>query len=140
MSEQNKATVRRYFEEIVGHGNLEAVEELFAANYREYDPGSEEDIQGPDDVSRDVSAYRSAFPDLQVTVEGQVADGDQVASRVTVRGTHRGELLGLPPSGREITVTGLVIHRFAGGKLQEGWWNWDRLGLLRQIGAVQAGS
>ncbi len=80
--------------------------------------------------------YRSAFPDLQATVEDQVAEGDKVASRFTFRGTHRGELAGIPPTGNQVEVTGIVISRIEGGKGAEDWSNYDALGMMQQLGVV----
>lgn len=136
MSEQRKQAVRRFFDQVLGEGDLAAVEELFSPDYIDHDPLDEEDTEGHDGVRDDVSMYRSAFPDIKATVEDQLAEGDRVATRVTVRSTHEGEFQGVPPSGRKTEVTGVVIHRFADGRIAEAWWNWDALGLLQQIGAI----
>jgi predicted ester cyclase len=82
--------------------------------------------------------FRAAFSDAQITVDDQIAEGDKVASRWTGRGTHDGELMGVPPSGRQVTVDGLVVSRVANGKVVEEWVNWDTLGMLQQVGAVPA--
>jgi steroid delta-isomerase-like uncharacterized protein len=138
MSEQDRATARRYFEEIMSQGDLDAIEQVFAADYHDHDPANEDDTRGHDGVRQEVSMYRSAFPDLGFTVEDQLAEGDEVASRWIARGTHDGELMGIPPTGNQVTVHGITIHRFADGKIQEGWWNWDVLGVMRQVGAIPA--
>ncbi len=80
--------------------------------------------------------FRSAFPDLHFTVEDMIAEGDKVASRYTARGTHRGELMGLPPTGRGVTEVGIMISRLAEGKLVEDWHSPDNLGLIQQLGVV----
>ncbi len=80
--------------------------------------------------------FRNAFPDLHFTVEDMLAEGDRVASRYTARGTHRGELMGLPPTGRQVTEVGIVISRLAEGKLVEDWHSPDNLGLMQQLGVV----
>jgi steroid delta-isomerase-like uncharacterized protein len=136
MSEQNKAIVRRYLEEVFAEGNLEAIPELFAADYVEHDPASAEAIRGHEGVRRDLAVYQTAFSDVEITVEDQIAEGDAVATRATLRGTHVEELFGIPPTGNRVTVTGIVIQRMTDGKLTKGWWNWDTLGLLRQLGAI----
>ena len=82
--------------------------------------------------------YLSALPDLQFTIDGQLAEGDQVATRWTSSGTHEGELMGIGPTGNRVTIEGIVIHRLADGKIQEGWWNWDTMGLMQQLGAIPA--
>jgi steroid delta-isomerase-like uncharacterized protein len=96
------------------------------------------DTVGYEAYREEISAYRAAFPDLRYTVEDQLAEGDLVASRWTVRGTHRGELMGIAPTGKEIGLTGITIQRFANGKIAEEWWNWDTLGLMQQLGAIPA--
>ena len=80
--------------------------------------------------------YRQAFPDFRFTVEDQLAEGDRVATRWTWQGTHSGEFMGAAPTGKEVKLTGMTIHRLRNGKIQEGWFNWDFLGELRQIGVV----
>jgi predicted ester cyclase len=80
--------------------------------------------------------FFDAFPDLQGTVEDVVGEGDKVASRLRWRGTHQGELMGIPPSGKQVDFTLQAIHRIAEGKIVEGWVNYDTLGMMRQIGAI----
>jgi steroid delta-isomerase-like uncharacterized protein len=138
MSEQNKAMVRRYLEEVFADGNLDAIPELFAADYVERDPASAAEIRGHAGVRQDLSVYQTAFSDIQITVEDQIAEGDCVATRATLSGTHVEELSGIPPTGNRVTVTGIVIHRMTDGRLVEGWWNWDTFGLLAQLGAIPA--
>jgi predicted ester cyclase len=83
-----------------------------------------------------VGTFRGAFPDLKGTPEDQIAEGDKVVMRWTARGTHQGELQGIPPTGRRVTVTGIVISRAAEGKLVESWEVYDALGMMRQLGLV----
>jgi hypothetical protein len=80
--------------------------------------------------------YRSAFPDTVITVEDQIAEGDDVVTRWTGRGTHQGELFGVPPTDNRVEVTGITVDRFSGDKFAESWTNYDALGLMQQIGAV----
>lgn len=138
MSEQSKALVRRYLEEVFAKGNFDVIPEIFAADYVERDPANEGDIRGHDGVRRDLEPYDTAFSDIQVTVEDQLAERDRVATRVTVRATHVEGFRGIPPTGGRIEVTGNVVHRVADGRLAEGWWNWDTLGLMQQLGAIPA--
>lgn len=93
------------------------------------------DAQG---VKGSIAWSHSAFPDLRVTIEDQVADGGKVATRWTVRGTHQGEMLGAAPTGNQVTFTGTQTDYIWGGKMVESWSNWDTLGMLQQIGAVPA--
>ncbi len=136
MSEDNKAISRRAFEEAFSAGNLDVLDELFAADFVGHDPALPEDLHGPGGMRQVVGMYRDAFPDLRITVDDQLAEGDEVATRFTGRGTHQGELMGVPPSGNQVTLTGIVIDRFSGGQIMESWVNYDALGMLQQIGAV----
>ncbi len=138
MPEDRKALVRRYLGEVFAQGNFDAIPEIFAADYVEHDPASEGEIRGHDGVRRDLEPYVNAFSDTQVAVDDQIAEGDRVATRVTVAATHVEEFRGIAPTGERIAITGTVFHRVAGGKLAEGWWSWDTLGLLQQLGAVPA--
>ena len=83
-----------------------------------------------------LSMYITAFPDLQFTVEDMIAEGDRVVARCTTRGSHQGTLMGIPPSGKRVTITGISITRIANGKAVEDWVNFDTLGMLQQIGAI----
>jgi steroid delta-isomerase-like uncharacterized protein len=121
MFEGNKALVRRWLGEVFTRGNLERAEVLFARNYVLHDPSFPRDVYGQEGVKRYVAAYRFAFPDARFAVEDQIAEGDRVVSRWTARGTHRGEFLGIPPTGEEVTVTGIEFDHVVGGKIAESW-------------------
>jgi steroid delta-isomerase-like uncharacterized protein len=136
-SEQNKAIVRRLFEE-PWKGNLSVVDELTASDYIGHDPALPEPLRGPEGVKEFVSTYLVAFPDARIQVEQQLAEGDLVATRWSARGTHEGELMDIEPTGKEVTVTGLTISRLEGGKIVEEFQNWDFSGMLRQIEAAPA--
>jgi steroid delta-isomerase-like uncharacterized protein len=136
MSEENKAVARREVEEIYARGNLAAAEEIYAPDYVGHDPTSG-DIRGIEGAEQFAATYRQAFPDLQVTVEDQVAEGDKVVTRFSARGTHQGETEEFgPPTGTQMEITGIAIERFADGKIVENWTNYDALGLLQQLGLV----
>jgi steroid delta-isomerase-like uncharacterized protein len=136
MSEENKEKVRRFLQEAFTEGNLGVVDELFATDYVLHDPANPEEVSGPEGVKQFVQMYRSAFPDSRVTVEDQIAEGDEVVTRWTGRGTHQGELFGVAPSGNQVELSGITISRFEGGKFVEDWTNSDTLGLMQQIGAI----
>ena len=137
MSEENKALARRFLKEAFNEGNLGVVDEIIASDYVLHDPASPEgELRGPEGVKGFVQMYRSAYPDTDITVEDQIAEGDDVVTRWRARGTHQGELLGIPPSGNRVEVTGITIDRFSGGKFVESWTNYDALGLMQQIGAI----
>lgn len=137
-TEENKALVRRQFEAIWDGGNLAVIDELYAPNYVNHDPANPEQAGGPGGFKQRVSLYRTAFPDLHLTIEDQVAEGDKVVTRWTASGTHKGDLMGTPPTGKSASVTGMLISRIEGGKFVEEWVNWDTLGLLQQVGAIPA--
>ena len=136
MSEQNKAQVRRIVEDIYNRGDLAAVDELAASDLVIHRTSQE--IHGREGAKAYVMALRGGFPDLRLTIEDQVAEGDKVVSRWTARGTHRGEFQGLPATGQTIEVAGTSIDRFANGKVVECWDYVDELGLMQQLGAVAA--
>ncbi len=136
MSEENKEKVRRFLQEAFNEGNLGVVDEIFASDYVLHDPANPEEIRGLEGIKQFVQMYRSAFPDTHITVEDQIAEGDEVVTRWTGRGTHQGELFGVAPSGNQVELSGITISRFEGGKIAEDWTNSDTLGLMQQIGAV----
>ena len=135
--ELNKSISRRLIMEAFDAGRLEVVDELVAPSFVSHDPAGG-DFTGPEGTKDFVTTYRQAFPDLRVTIEEQVAERDLVATRWAARGTHRGDLMGLPATGKEVTITGLTLDRIENGKLAESWNNWDALGLMQQLGAIPA--
>ena len=132
--EENKALSLRVTEEIFNQGNLDLVDEIIDKNFIAH--GSSEDTKGPEGLKQFASQFRSAFPDLKITTQDQIAEGDRVVSRQLAIGTHKGELQGIAPTGKQITITAIIIDRSAGGKIVESWSNIDMLGLMQQIGAV----
>jgi steroid delta-isomerase-like uncharacterized protein len=136
--EKNARGSRRIIEEIFGGGKYELAQELIGADAIGHDPAQPQPTRGPEGVVESARGYRDAFPDLTLTVNQVVADGDYVATRWTAKGTHKGDLFGISPTGKETTVTGITIDQWAGGKVAESWTNWDTLGLLQQLGAVPA--
>ncbi len=134
-AEANKALFRRVVEDIWHQGNLAVVDELFGSDYVYYAPGVPE-LRGPDGFKQFVTMVRTAFPDLRFTLEDQIAEEEKVVTRWTARGTHRGELMGIPPTGKQATWTGVIISRIANGKIVEEWETEDALGMLQQLGAV----
>lgn len=135
MSEENKAISRRFIEAF-NAGDYDTITSIVADGYVSHDPASPEEIRGAAALQAQIEGYRAAFPDLTLTIEQQIAEGDYVASRWTGRGTHRGELLGVAATGRQATATGITIDRIENGKIAETWENWDTLGLLQQLGAI----
>jgi steroid delta-isomerase-like uncharacterized protein len=134
-AEQNKAIARRWAEEVWSKGNFSLVDELLAAEYVAHDPATPEEVRGPEGFRHYVEAFRNALPDMQLTVEDQVAEGEKVVTRWTARGTHRGEFMGIAPSGKRLEMAGVSIDRFSGGRFVESWENYDALGMMEQMGA-----
>jgi len=136
MSENNKAIVRRLIEEVWNKGNLSLVDELFAPNYEHHDSSSPDFGRGPESEKKRATLYRTAFPDLRVTIEDIIAEGETVMTRWSCRGTHKGDLSGVAPTGKQFTISGITVARLANGKMAEGYVNWDALGLMQQLGVV----
>jgi steroid delta-isomerase-like uncharacterized protein len=131
----NKEIARRLLED-PWRGKLDDVIELVADEYVGYIPAAPEPIRGKDGFRGFVTMYLTGFPDGTITLDHQIAEDDFVASRWTGRGTHTGELMGLPATGKQVTVPGITFSRFVDGKLRESWVSWDTLSMLQQLGAV----
>jgi steroid delta-isomerase-like uncharacterized protein len=137
MSEVNKTLIKRWFDEVWNQGRESTIDELLAATAVAHGLGDTEvDIRGPAEFKPFVRNLRGSFPDIHITIEDSVAEGDKVMVRVRVDATHKGIGLGVPPTGRRVSIAGIVLVRIKGGQIVEGWNSWDQLGLLRQIGAV----
>ena len=139
MSEtQNLAVMQRYYEEVVNQGNLAVADEIFTSDYISHHNDPAHLPPGPPGVKAFVGITRVGFPDLRLTVDQIFAEGDQVASMWTMQGTQTGEWFGTPPTGKQARWSGVVITRFAGGKISEDWYNFDQLSLLMQLGIIPA--
>ena len=137
MSEENKAIVRRSVEEVYSaQGDLDVADELFAPDYVGHSPANPEDVRGIDGVKEEANMYRSAFPDVQLSIEDQVAEGDKVVTRWRASGTHQGEMMGIAPTGNQVRVDGITINRIEDGKIVEAWELFDAMGLMQQLGAI----
>ncbi|MEK6274516.1 MAG: ester cyclase [Actinomycetota bacterium] len=135
-TEENKAIVRRVNDEVWSEGHLDVIDELIADDFVATVVGAPEQIRGLQGFREFVVMYRTAFPDLRITVDEQFAEGETVITRWTAIGTNEGELMGMPATGKQATTAGININRISGGKLVEGWGLFDQLGLLQQIGAI----
>jgi steroid delta-isomerase-like uncharacterized protein len=136
-TEDNKATVRRFTEES-NQGNVAALDELCAPNWVYHDP-SFPDVRTLADYKRFLTETRSAFPDFHVTIEDVIAEGDKVVMRSIWRGTNSGDIvtpMHIPATGKQVTVTGITVVRFAGGKGVEVWNQQDSLGVFQQLGLI----
>jgi steroid delta-isomerase-like uncharacterized protein len=133
MSEENKALARHSWEVVVD--NPDILDEVYAADLVWHEPAQE--VQGLEEAKQLIAMYKTAFPDLNVTVEDVIAEGEKAVTRWTVRGTHQGEteLFG-PPTGRQVEIEGLTMHRIEDGKIVEEWERYDNLGAMQQLGLV----
>jgi steroid delta-isomerase-like uncharacterized protein len=133
----NKAVIREIFEE-TWQGDVNVVDRLVASEYIGYNPSQPDAIRGIDGIKAFVERFRESFSNTHVTIEEQIAEGDTVATRWTGRGTHTGEISGIAPTGKDVTITGISISRLENGKLIEDYTNWDMFGMLVQLGAIPA--
>ena len=137
--EENKATFRRYVEEVWIGGNLDAADEIFAEKYLSHQPNGSAEERTPEDVKRFVKEWRSAFSDTENVIEDMIGEGDKVLNRWRLQATHTGEFRGIRATNKRIAVTGMGLFRFSEeGKVVESWDNFDQLGMLRQLGVVPA--
>ena len=137
-TEENKNVVRRLYEtinEAVSTGKLELLDAIIAPNVEDHNPAPGQG-SGIDGVRQAFGMSHDAFPDMHITVEDMIAEGDLVVARVTARGTNTGEFAGIPATGKQFAQTGIDILRVAKGKVVERWGAFDDLGLLQQLGAI----
>jgi steroid delta-isomerase-like uncharacterized protein len=132
---ENKKIIRHLLEEGLAQGKQAVAEELLARDFVDHNPlpGLPPDREG---FKQSFAVFRSAFPDFTYTIDDMVAEGDRVMVRFTARGTQRGEMVGIPPTGNQVSVTGIDLFRLAGGKVAEFWLSWDQLGLMQQLGVI----
>ncbi len=139
--EDIKAKVRRTFEEVLSQGKVTVLDELCAPNFLYHDP-SQPDVRTLEDYKRFFTEFRSIFPDLHVTIDDMIGEGDKVVVRFTWRGTNTGDFvmpaMHLPATGKQVTVTAIVILRLAEGKAVEFWGQFDNLGWFQQLGLIPA--
>jgi steroid delta-isomerase-like uncharacterized protein len=125
----------RWHPEIFVQGNLDVADEIVAPDFVWHAPGLPETPLGPEGVKQLATAYRAALGNVDIVDEDPLTQGDRTVYRWILRATHQGELLGIPPTGKQIEVTGFDLFRVASGKIAELWQVWDRLGFLEQVGA-----
>ena len=132
---QNTATVRDFLDATWNRGDTSVIDRAVAERHVEHEPDGDEVGRGH--LKEAVLAYRTAFPDLRMSFEDQIADGDQVVTRWMASGTHLGGLNGIGATGRAVHVSGIFIHRLADGQISESWSMFDQIGLLLQLGVIQ---
>jgi steroid delta-isomerase-like uncharacterized protein len=138
MASENKAIVRRLYEEVWNKRRVELVDELMSPSHAMHDNHLPDSGVGPEAYKRNVARYVTGFPDLRFTVEDMVAENDKVAVGWTISGTHKGEFRGISPTGRKVSVEGITINQIAGGKIMDSYVSWDALGLMQQLGVAPA--
>jgi steroid delta-isomerase-like uncharacterized protein len=137
MYEENKQLAQRWFEEVWNQGLENSIDELLAEDGIAFGLAeSGTPVHGPEQIKPFVRNLRDAFPDLHITIEDLVAEGDKIAVRFSATGSHKGHGLGFSPTGRPMKATGMTILQIANGKLRRGWNNWDQLGMMQQLGVA----
>jgi steroid delta-isomerase-like uncharacterized protein len=134
-AQENKAIVRRYWG-VWEEGNTDLVDELLAPDYFNHTPASPDQPTGPEGVKEVVSMFRNAMPDLKVVIEDMIAEGDKVAVRYTLEGTHESELFGVPPTGQRLSIKSISVERVSDGKIREHWRITDGLDMMQQLGVT----
>jgi len=136
-AEENKRLAREGIR-IWSTGDFDAAEEVYAPDYinhqHHHHPGDAEDLHGTEAMKTFATEFRKAFPDFRDSIDIQIAEGDMVATRATSRGTHRGVFMGIEPTNKELSWTGITIDRISEGKIVESWTNWDMMGMMQQLG------
>lgn len=135
-TEKNKVIMQRYFEEAWNRGNLALLDKLIAPDYINHNPAIPGLPPGPEGVKPILAAFRQAFPDIHFTIEDQIAEGELVVTRWTMQGTQHGELMGIPPMGKQVQVAGVETERIVDDQIVEHWLTVDQLGMLQQLGIV----
>ncbi|WP_030202904.1 ester cyclase [Streptomyces sp. NRRL S-87] len=130
----NTMLVNRMFEGLIQQGNMSLLEECYAPNYIDHDIGKEQQtVVGREEIRKDVEMWRGAF-DMEFTVDVQLAQNDCVTTVWSWKGVHKGEFMGMAATGKTCTMTGTTTFRCENGKIAEGWWHYDAMGLMRQMG------
>ena len=135
MKTDSKGTVSLLIDEVFNKGNLSVLEEIVHPDYHYESPT--ETMEGIADLKAFAQAFRSAFPDLQISIDEQIAEGEKVSTRISMTGTHRGDFLGLPATDRKVQLQGVVLSRLEDGLIKNEWELLDQLTLLQQLGIVQ---
>jgi steroid delta-isomerase-like uncharacterized protein len=138
MSDENKAVARRFFEAF-NSGEVDALDDVVAEDAIDHDAYNPFASDGREGAKKLIAMYRDAFPDLTMTVDDQIAEGDKVATMWHAEGTHEGELMGFAGTGNRTTTRGIAVDRIEDGRVVEAWGQWDVLHLMQVIGAVPAG-
>lgn len=134
MPEANEIVMRRFVEEVINEGHYSALPELVHPNYVYRSPDQE--LRGADALKDLFTAYRAGLPDLKTSIDDLVVSGDKVVISITLTGTHEGDLMGIPATGKQLKIHGMVLSRFEEGKIIEEWEILDMLSMFQQLGVV----
>ncbi|EKU99932.1 putative ester cyclase [Leptolyngbya sp. PCC 7375] len=132
MSDTNRAIIRRYIEEVINKGNFSAIEEFVHPDYIFGSPN--EEFQGADGLKEFIGAFRKAFPDLRIQVDDLATEENKIVTCFTLTGTHKGDLMGIPATGKPVNVHGMILSRFKADKIIEEWEILDQLAMFKQLG------
>jgi steroid delta-isomerase-like uncharacterized protein len=138
MPADNKALIRRLYEEVWNKRKVELVSEIISPSHALQAPNVVGSAVGPEAYKRQLMSFLAGYPDLHWTIEDMIAEDDKVVACWTISGTHRGEYLGIPATNKKVSVEGITIHHISKGKIMDSYSNWDALGMMQQLGAVPA--
>ncbi len=138
MSADNKAIIRRLYEEVWNKRKLEVISEIISPSHALHGPNVAGSAVGPEAYKRQLLAFLAGYSDLHFTVEDVITENDKVVACWTFSGTHRGDYMGIPATNKKVSMDGITIHHLAGGKIMDSYGNWDLLGMMQQLGAVPA--
>ena len=136
MAADNKAIVRRLYEEAWNSRRLEVVSEIISPSHALHAPNISGSSMGPEAYKRQLSLFLAGYPDLRITLEDTIAEKDKVVASWSISGTHKGNFMGVPPTNKKVSVYGITIHHIANGKIMDSFSNWDVLGMMQQLGVV----
>lgn len=135
---KNKELVRNCVNEVLSEGDFSRLDEYFAEDYVEHTSAAPENIEGLDAIREHYAGIREAFPDFDVEIEALIAEGNKVVQRSDQTGTHKGTFMGVEPTGNEVSIPGIVIYQIEDGKIVEAWVQADMMGVMQQLGVVEA--
>ena len=138
MSADNKAIVRRLYEEVWNKRKLEIISEIISPSHALQAPNISGSSIGPAAYKRNVSLFLAGYPDLRLTIQDIISEKEKVVACWTMSGTHKGDYMGVPATNKKVSVDGITIHHIANGKIMDSCSNWDALGMMQQLGAVPA--
>ena len=138
MSADNKAIVRRLYEEVWNKRKLDLVSEIISPSHALQAPNVAGSAVGPEAYKRQLMLFLAGYSDLHFTIEDTIAENDKVVACWIFSGTHRGDYMGIPATNKRVSVDGITIHHIANGKIMDSYSNWDALGMMQQLGVIPA--